>query len=80
MESAPNHKAMAISEVNWDDEGSVVAFVMGRWERRDQYRGQLEKQWYTNIAQYMGYQYNVYDPRSGKMVVCPTHPRGELGW
>jgi hypothetical protein len=74
MESTPNHKAMAISEVNWDDEGSVVAFVMGRWERRDQYRGQLEKQWYTNIAQYMGYQYNVYDPRSGKMVVPDAPP------
>lgn len=69
-----DYKAMAISEVDWKDDGSIAQFVMGRWERRDQYRSQIEKQWYTNIAMYMGYQYYNYDTRSGKMVLPDAPP------
>lgn len=51
----------SISKVDVNDDDSIVAFVQTRWDTRDRHRGELEKQWFTCIAHYMGYHYHTLD-------------------
>jgi hypothetical protein len=59
--------------VNLNNKSSVVTFVEDRWENRSRNRGQLEEQWYVNVAQYMGLQNHYYDRGSG-MLKIPDAP------
>ena len=53
-------KAVSISQLNFDNDEDIAAFCMNRWEKRAQHRAHLEKQWFTNVAQFLGYQYHAY--------------------
>jgi hypothetical protein len=62
----------SITQVDPKNDAHIVGFAEGRWEKRDQYRNQLEQQWYTNITQYLGYQYHTYDTHTGTMSLSPA--------
>ena len=65
-------KNMTLEEVDFESDGDIIDFVTGRWESRDTHRSMLEKQWYINVAQYLGYQYYQYDNYTGSMVLPPA--------
>jgi hypothetical protein len=60
-------KATSIGEVDFENDDSILSFVQGRWDSRDQYRMKFEEEWFTCIMFCLGYQYHVWDPRGGKM-------------
>lgn len=64
--------ASSISSVNYENDDSIVNFVKRRWETRQYHRQSIERQWYTNVAQFMGYQYHTYDDSSGRMKMPPA--------
>jgi len=67
------YKATSISDVEPDDDDSIVNFVMNRWQKRDQYRAQIERQWYINVAQYLGFQWHQHDRHTGR-ITLPRAP------
>ena len=62
-----NRSGRAVSEINWDNSDDVVGFVEDRWNDRDRFRQTFERQWYINIAQYLGLQYHSYNDLAGKL-------------
>jgi len=70
-------ESMSISEVDFKEDADIVAFCESRWERREEHRANLERQWYENIAQFLGYQYHYYDTSTG-MLRLPKAPRGRV--
>lgn len=66
------NKLRTVYEVDFDDDGQIVDFVKQRWERRDEHRLNYERQWYINIAQYLGYQYHTWDGHTSSMVLPPA--------
>lgn len=68
-----NKKAQTVWDVDFKSDSSILSFVKEKWDSRDQYRNQIERQWFINIAQYLGYQYHVYDDFSGSLRL-PTAP------
>jgi len=66
-------KKIDFSSLNLDRPEEVVAFVKDKWENRTQRRQNLEKQWYINVAYYMGFQYLVWDAND-KRLALPNAP------
>jgi len=60
-------KISSIGEVDFGNPDSIVSFVQGRWDARDQFRRGPEEEWFYNIAACLGYQWHVWDKRRGKM-------------
>lgn len=50
-----------ISSIDFNSVESIVGWVENRYENRDGHRFAMERQWFLNIAQYLGYQYHVFD-------------------
>lgn len=65
-------RRLSFDAVNFASGDSVAAFVQGQWDSRDERRSNFERQWYTNIGNYLGYQYHVYNDYTGKMVLPPA--------
>jgi hypothetical protein len=65
-------KHMTLEEVDFESDSDIIDFVGSRWESRDTHRALLEKQWYINVAHYLGYQYYQYDNYTGSMVLPPA--------
>jgi len=65
-------KAVSISQLDFDKDEDIAAFVLNRWEKRDQHRAFREKQWFTNIAYYLGYQYHTYNDAKGVLELSPA--------
>ena len=51
-------------QVDWKSETAITDFVGSRWDTRQKRMGQLERQWYTNIAFYMGQQWLTWNDES----------------
>lgn len=58
-------KTWTLDDVDIRDEESIVCYVQQRWESRSSTRLALERQWWLNIAFFLGYQYHTFDPKSG---------------
>lgn len=71
-------KVRSVAQIDWNDDATIVNFVEGRWQRRDQVRSQIEKQWYYNIAQFLGYQYHYMDGLTGVMMPTPAKYQGQI--
>lgn len=65
---------MAFSHVDFNNAQHIAAFVEGRYDKRAEHRLGLERQWYTNIAQYLGYQYHEWDESAGRLRPTKTQP------
>jgi len=52
------------SRVDWKDGKSVSAFVTERWRTRDQWKLPLERQWFLNVAWFLGQQNTILDGRN----------------
>ena len=76
LESQRNQssKSMPFGQVDFSRSDQIVAFVEGRYAKRAEHRLSLERQWYINIAQYLGYQYHTWDGSLGSMRLAPTKP------
>lgn len=72
--SNPGARGTNGARVDWGDERQVVNFVEEKWDERDRTRQAIEKQWFINIAQYMGYQYHVFENLTGNLICPPTIP------
>lgn len=70
----PGSKNGTSNRIDWKDERQVIGFVEERWSDRDRTRQSLERQWFVNIAQYMGYQYHVFDNQTGNLITPPSIP------
>lgn len=70
--SSRRAKQRGFYETDFTKPDQVLDFVEGMWRSRDDRRQQFERQWYTNIANFLGYQYHVFDELSGKMVIPPV--------
>ncbi len=53
--------------VDWTNEDDIVAFVGGMWDTRRQRRSWIERQWYINIAFYLGHQWLEWDQTRGQL-------------
>ena len=58
---------LALHEVSHKSHDSIVSFVSDSWQNRNQHRAGIESDWYTDVAQYLGYQYHTYDGFSGQL-------------
>lgn len=72
-ESGRGTRSLSVGQVDWNKPPQVVDFVTQCYKNRDQYRGLRERQWYTNVGQYLGYQYHTFSARSGTLTT-PTAP------
>lgn len=52
---------------DWTDEKDIVSFVGGMWDTRRQRRSWIERQWYINIAFYLGHQWLEWDESRGQL-------------
>ncbi len=52
---------------NWEDENDIISFVGGMWDTRRQRRNWIERQWYINIAFFLGHQYLEWDEARGQL-------------
>jgi len=52
---------------DWEDERDIVNFAGGMWDTRRQRRAWLERQWYINIAFYLGHQWLEWDEARGQL-------------
>ena len=59
--------------VDWTDEKDIVGFVGGMWDTRRQRRTWIERQWYINIAFFMGHHWLEWDASRGQLY-RPTVP------
>jgi hypothetical protein len=74
MAKSRTSSAPKISEVNFENDESIVQFVQGRWEKRRYHRQAMERQWYTNVLHFLGYQYHTYDDTTGRFYQPPAPP------
>jgi hypothetical protein len=63
-----------IYEVDFKDDSSLQSFVDGRYATRESHRFTLERQWFENVAQYLGYQNHHWDRVSGKLSIDNAPP------
>ena len=61
-------------KLNFSSNKQIVDFVDIRLDDIRATRDRLERQWYLNIAYYLGHQYLQWDPHSRKLYL-PTAPR-----
>lgn len=66
-------KLRSFFSVDWKNPQDVVNFVGGMWDTRRSRRSWLERQWYINIAFYMGHQWLEWDESRGQLYQ-PTAP------
>lgn len=52
---------------NWENEDDIVNFVGGMWDTRRQRRQWIERQWYINIAFYLGHHWLEWDESRGRL-------------
>lgn len=52
---------------DWENEDDIVSFVGGMWDTRRQRRNWIERQWYINIAFYLGHQWLEWDESRGQL-------------
>jgi hypothetical protein len=64
-------QSLTFGQVDFSKPDQIVAFTEGRYEKRSEHRIGLERQWYMNIAHYLGYQYHTWDEASGR--IAPTY-------
>ena len=60
--------------VDFKKDETISEFVQARWATREQHRQSLERQWYLNIANYLGQQYLQWNPVT-KALFLPRQPR-----
>ena len=60
--------------VDFKKDDTISDFVQARWASREQHRQSLERQWYLNIANYLGQQYLQWNPVT-KSLFLPRQPR-----
>lgn len=60
-------KLRSFYSVDWKKPGEVADFVGGMWDTRRSRRSWLERQWYINIAFYMGHQWLEWDQSRGQL-------------
>lgn len=55
-------------EVDWTNDEDILSFVTERWENKDYYKRNLERQWLEMIATYEGYPYLRFDDLASRLV------------
>ena len=54
-------------DTDWTNEADIVSFVGGMWDTRRQRRSWIERQWFINIAFYLGHQWLEWDESRGQL-------------
>lgn len=54
-------------DTDWTDAKDIVSFVGGMWDTRRQRRSWIERQWYINIAFFLGHQWLEWDATRGQL-------------
>jgi hypothetical protein len=60
-------RVKSFHSVDWTSPEDIVSFVGGMWDTRRARRQWLERQWYINIAFYMGHQWLEWDESRGQL-------------
>lgn len=64
----------SFAQINFDDPSSVASFAAYTWRQRHYYKHNLERQWFINIAWYMGQQNLVWSDIAKQLVNPKTPP------
>ena len=67
--------AIELPELKYGSNKKIVDFVDVKMEQIRSTRDRLERQWYLNIAYYLGHQYLQWDTHS-KRLYLPYAPKG----
>ena len=67
-------EAFTVGKLDYSDDENTAKFIAATMERSRGEREKLERQWYLNIAMYMGHQYMQWDPHR-KGLFLPHQPR-----